>query len=152
MLTKTVLSSSILQVDSIFKLERNWDWCRKISKSFCLIFFRIILLIINLLCSYSMTFFFKILKGFFCILTIVVGMIYMRGEELFSEKNFLLMKSIFVPWYLVFCWLMIGYLISTLWIGNVNYQDTTNKENIATKSFIIGIVLWVILAVIYVFI
>jgi hypothetical protein len=44
-----------------------------------------------------MTFFFKILKGFFCILTIVVGMIYMRGEELFSEKNFLLMKSIFVP-------------------------------------------------------
>ncbi len=76
----------------------------------------------------------------------------MRGEELFSEKNFLLMKSIFVPWYLVFCGLMIGYLISTLWIGNVNYKDTTNKENIATKSFIIGIVLWVILAVIYVFI
>jgi len=36
---------------------------------------------------------------------------------------------------------MIGYLISTLWIGNVSYQDTTNKENIATKSFIIGIVL-----------
>jgi hypothetical protein len=52
-----------------------------------------------------------------------------------------MIKTILVPGYLVFCGLMIGYLISTLWNGRLQYKDDTDKEKIAIKSFVIGFVL-----------
>ena len=96
--------------------------------------------------------FFKILRGFFLFLTIVIGVVYLRGDLLFSAQNFQLIKTILVPGYLVFCGLIIGYLIATLWAGREQYQDFDDKEKIAIKSFIIGIVVGILLAVIYLFV
>lgn len=96
--------------------------------------------------------FFKLLRGFFFFLTIIVGIIYLRGEILFSAQNFILIKNILIPGYLVFCGLIVGYLIATLWAGREQYQDFDDKEKIAIKSFIIGIILGIILAILYIFI
>jgi hypothetical protein len=96
-----------------------------------------------------MRIFFKVLRGFFLFLTLVVGIVFIRGELLFSAQNFQLIKTILLPGYLVFCGLIIGYLIATLWAGRSEYQDFDDKEKIAIKSFIIGIVLGIVLAVIY---
>lgn len=96
--------------------------------------------------------FFKILRGFFFFLSIIVGVVYLRGDVLFSPQNFALIKNILIPGYLVFCWLIIGYLIATLWVGREEYQDFDNKEKIAIKSFIIGIISGVVLALLYIFI
>ncbi|MDR0369863.1 MAG: hypothetical protein LBH96_05140 [Candidatus Peribacteria bacterium] len=73
-------------------------------------------------------------------MSIIVGVVYLRGEVLFSPQNFVLIKNILIPGYLVFCGLIIGYLIATLWAGREKYQDFDDKEKIAIKSFIIGII------------
>jgi uncharacterized membrane protein affecting hemolysin expression len=82
----------------------------------------------------------------------VVGVIYLRGEVLFSPQNFTLIKTILIPGYLVFCGLIIGYLIATLRAGRSTYEDFDNKEKIAIRSFIIGIIVGIVLAVLYLFI
>ncbi len=73
----------------------------------------------------------------------------MRGEVLFGW-NFELIKSILIPGYLVFCGLMLWYLIATFWVGNERYKEEVNKERIATRSFLIGSVCGIVFAVIYI--
>lgn len=73
----------------------------------------------------------------------------MRGEVLF-EWNYELIKSIVVPWYLVFCWLMLWYLIATFWVGREKYKEEINKERIATRSFLIGSVCGIAFALVYI--
>lgn len=73
----------------------------------------------------------------------------MRGEVLF-EWNFELIKSILIPGYLVFCGLMLWYLIATFWVGNENYKEEIDKERIATRSFLIWSVCGIIFALIYI--
>ena len=92
---------------------------------------------------------FKVLRWFFYFLTIVTGIVYMRGEVLFGW-NFELIKSILIPGYLVFCGLMLWYLIATFWVGNERYKEGVNKERIATRSFLIGSVCGIVFAVIYI--
>ena len=73
----------------------------------------------------------------------------MRGEVLF-EWNFELIKSIVVPWYLVFCGLMLWYLIATFWVWREKYDEEINKERIATRSFLIGSVCGIAFALTYI--
>lgn len=92
---------------------------------------------------------FKVLRWFFYFFTIVAGVVYMRGEVLF-ELNFELIKSIVIPWYLVFCGLMLWYLVATFWVGREKYKEEIDKERIATRSFLIWSVFWIIFALIYI--
>ena len=92
---------------------------------------------------------FKVLRWFFYFLTIVTWVVYMRGEVLF-EWNFELIKSIIVPWYLVFCGLMLWYLIATFRVGREKYKEDINKERIATRSFLIGSICWLAFALTYI--
>ncbi len=73
----------------------------------------------------------------------------MRGEVLFGW-NFELIKSILIPGYLVFCGLMLWYLIATFWVGNERFKEEINKERIATRSFLIGSVCGIVFAIIYI--
>lgn len=75
----------------------------------------------------------------------------MRGEFLFSPEIFSLIQAILFPGYLIFCGLIVGYLIATLRAGREGFQDFDNKEKIAIKSFIIGIILGIVLALLYLF-
>jgi hypothetical protein len=93
--------------------------------------------------------FFKVLRWFFFFLTIVTGIVYMRGEVLF-EKNFELIKLIVVPGYLVFCGLMMWYLIATFRVWREKYKEEVNKERIATRSFLIGSILGIAFALTYI--
>jgi hypothetical protein len=92
---------------------------------------------------------FKVLRWFFYFLTIVTWVVYVRGEVLF-EGNFELIKSILIPWYLVFCGLMMWYLIATFWVWREKYKEEINKERIATRSFLIGSILGIAFALIYI--
>ena len=92
---------------------------------------------------------FKVLRWFFYFFTIVTGIVYMRGEVLF-EGNYELIKSIVVPGYLVFCGLMLWYLIATFWVGREKYKEEINKERIATRSFLIWSGFWIVFALVYI--
>ena len=76
----------------------------------------------------------------------------MRGEVLFDDDVFKLIKSILIPGYLVFCGLMMWYLIATFWVGNEKYKEDINRERIATRSFLIGSILWIVFALLYIFV
>ena len=76
----------------------------------------------------------------------------MRGEFLFPEGNTLLLLKLFlVPGYLVFCGIMIGYLMFIFWSWRLEYKDNTDKNKLAIKLFLLGFVLWIIFACFYVF-
>ncbi|MBP7062149.1 hypothetical protein KA037_06500 [Patescibacteria group bacterium] len=60
-------------------------------------------------------------------------------------KYFLIAKQMLLPGYLVFAGIMIGYILSQL-------SSSEEKETISIKSFIVGISIGVILAIIYMFI
>lgn len=94
---------------------------------------------------------FKVLRWFFYFLTIVTWIVYMRGEVLFDGDVFKLIKIMLIPGYLVFCGLMMWYLIATFWVGNEKYKEEINKERIATRSFLIGSILWIVFALLYIF-
>lgn len=73
----------------------------------------------------------------------------MRGEVLFGG-NFELIKSIIVPGYLVFCGLMLWYLIATFRVWREKYKEEINKERIATRSFLIGSICGIAFALTYI--
>ena len=73
----------------------------------------------------------------------------MRGELLFGG-NFELIKSIIVPGYLVFCGLMLWYLIATFRVWREKYKEEINKERIATRSFLIGSICGIAFALTYI--
>lgn len=92
-----------------------------------------------------MQIFFEVIKGFFFFATIVIGLIFLRGEVILGTKYFLIAKQLLIPGYLVFCGIMIGYILSQI-------SNEEEKEQISIKSFIVGISIGVILAIIYMFI
>ena len=87
----------------------------------------------------------------FYFLSIITWVIYLRGEVLFSSDVFEVIKSILIPWYLIFCGLMLWYLIATFRVWREKYQEDVNREKIATRSFIIGCLCWLVFAVLYLF-
>ena len=76
----------------------------------------------------------------------------MIGEVLVDDDFFKLIKSILIPVYLVFCGLMMWYLIATFWVWNEKYKEDINRERIATRSFLIGSILWIVFALLYIFV
>jgi hypothetical protein len=60
---------------------------------------------------------------------------------------------ILMPGYLLFCGCMVGYLISLIWAGkSIDAQMSDVKENILKKSFLIGIIVGLALAMLFIFI
>lgn len=100
-----------------------------------------------------MSILFQVLRWAFYFMTFLLGSFLLRGELLLGADIFSKVKIVFMPGYLLFCGVMVGYVIALIWSG----KDTTAwadqlKEEILKKSFIIGIVVGLILAMSYIFI
>lgn len=96
--------------------------------------------------------FFEAIKWIFLLLTILIWVLFLRWNILLWEETFVLAKQIAMPWYMVFCWLIIWYLIAHIRIWNELEENSWEKNKIYIKSFIIWIIIWFILAISYVFI
>lgn len=88
--------------------------------------------------------FFEIMKWFFFFFTIIIGLLFLRGEIILGTEYFMLAKQIIMPGYLVFCGIIMWYIIAYI-------QSNQETGPVYVRSFIIGITLWVILAIIYMF-
>lgn len=95
---------------------------------------------------------FETLKGLFFFLTILVGLFFLRGYYLLSDENFQLVGSIIMPGYLIFVWVIIGYLIGFFYILSQDELNKAKKQKIYIKSFLTGLLVWIALALLYVFI
>lgn len=91
--------------------------------------------------------FYEVIKWFFFFATILVGIVFLRWELFWWIEKYATIKSLIIPWYLVFCGIIIGYIIAHM----LNARDEDiNKTYVV--SFIIGISIGIILAVSYIFI
>lgn len=97
-----------------------------------------------------MNVFFEIIKGIFFFLTIIVGLFFLRGSILISPEYYTIVKQLLLPGYLIFCGMMFGYIMSRLRLGYD--EDHPQKNKIYIRSFITGISIGIVLAVIYIFI
>lgn len=93
---------------------------------------------------------FEVIKWFFFFLTVVVGLFLLRWSVIFGPEYFLLIKQLLMPGYLVFCGTMFGYIVVRIQLGYE--EDHPHKDKIYARSFIIGVVLGVALAILYMFI
>ena len=93
---------------------------------------------------------FEVIKWVFFFLTIAIGLFLLRGEVIFGPEYQILIKQMLMPGYLVFCGTMFGYIAARIQLGYE--EDHPNKNKIYTRSFIFGVVLGVVLAIMYIFI
>ena len=90
--------------------------------------------------------FFEIITWFFFFLSILVWLFLLRGEIMFSDQVYSVIKNILIPGYLIITWLMVW-----CFVANIRSKQATDQSKVYSKSFIIGILSWVILALAYMF-
>ena len=96
---------------------------------------------------------FQILRRVFYFTTLIMGVFLIRWELFFWEYLFTTIWMILMSGYLLFCGCMVGYLISLIWAGkSIDAQMSEVKENILKKSFLIGIIVGLALAMLFIFI
>ncbi|AHB41688.1 hypothetical protein P148_SR1C00001G0900 [candidate division SR1 bacterium RAAC1_SR1_1] len=78
----------------------------------------------------------------------VVGLFFLRGQDIVNQQSFVIIKEILMPGYLIFCGIMLGYILARINIGYNEQHDDETK--IYTKYFLIGTSVGLILAVIYI--
>ena len=73
----------------------------------------------------------------FFFLTIIIGIFSIRGKDIVGDQYYDITRQILMPGYLIFCGMMIGYIISRVWIGYDEDLDPVKNKQITTKSFLI---------------
>lgn len=86
-----------------------------------------------------MQYLYRIIKAIYFVLTIGVGIFFMRWKNVFPDLYDTIVTYI-MPWYVVLCGLMIGYLVAHIRISME--MDDSRIQTIYLQSFIIGIILW----------
>jgi len=95
----------------------------------------------------------KFVKGInliFFILSFCIWIFFLKWETMLGKENFDMIWQIAMPGYLIFVWIVIWYIISSLFIIKEE-RDAASNAKLYTKYFVIGLIIWVILAVIYIF-
>lgn len=95
-----------------------------------------------------MAFFMEICKWIFFFITMILGLFFLRWKDIVNQQSFVVIKEVLMPWYLIFCGIMLWYILARI---NIGYNEQhENEAKIYTKYFLIGISLWIILAIIYI--
>lgn len=95
-----------------------------------------------------MAFFMEICKWIFFFITMVVWLFFLRGKDIVNQQSFVIIKEVLMPWYLIFCGIMLGYILARINIWYNEHQD--NEAKIYTKYFLIWISIGILLAIIYI--
>lgn len=117
--------------------------------------------------KYKMKTLFESLKWIFFFMAVIVWLIFLRWEYLINNSNCNLWEEkllclinestyktllmIIMPLFLVLSWIMIWYIISTVWLIRSESDNEETLKKIYIQSFIIWLICWVVLATIYIF-
>lgn len=93
--------------------------------------------------------FVKSINMIFFILSFCIGILFLKWEEMLWKENFEMIWQIVMPWYLIFIWLVIWYIISSLFILK-DEKDPATTAKLYTKYFVIWLIIWLIMATIYI--
>lgn len=76
--------------------------------------------------------FFEIIKWLYFALTAVVGFFFLRGQTVLSPEQFVMIKTLIMPGYLVMCGIMIGYTLASIWIAKFDHNPAFVNQ-VSTK-------------------
>lgn len=97
-----------------------------------------------------MTVLFEVIKFLFFGLSIAVWLLLTQWQEYLASGMYQITQQILLPGYLVFCGLMIGYIITQLTMP-AYIADKAQEKKLYARGFMIGLWIWFIIALIYVF-
>lgn len=91
---------------------------------------------------------FEILKVVFFFFSMLIWLFFVRWDIIIAPEYYQITKQLLMPGYLVFCGIMFGYILFrvTLWYDDEN----PDKHKIQIRSYILGISVGVVLAVLYI--
>jgi len=92
----------------------------------------------------------EILKGLYFLISILIGLFFLRGLYILPEDKYLLVGKILMPGYMLLTGLMIWYLI--WYFLETRFQlkwKESNLQKIYTIWFSLGLIIGIILAIIY---
>ena len=92
---------------------------------------------------------FESIKGFFFMMTVIYAWLLLKGELIFSTAVVETLSKVLMPGYLVFCWVIVGYMISLVLVKKTDPLAQQNKSYI--RSFLIGSFLGIGLALISIY-
>ena len=81
---------------------------------------------------FYMHIFFEIIKWLYFALTAVVGFFFLRGQTVLSPEQFVMIKTLIMPGYLVMCGIMIGYTLASIWIAKFDHNPAFVNQ-VSTK-------------------
>lgn len=92
---------------------------------------------------------YEIMKILFLLLTILIAIFFLRGNYIVPSNTFVFMEKILLPLYLIFCGIMIGYIIAQ--ISLAKGEEEGGVSRVYVKSFTIGLIVGIIGALLYIF-
>ncbi|MBP7848394.1 hypothetical protein KA013_04255 [Patescibacteria group bacterium] len=93
---------------------------------------------------------FESVKLIFFLLTIAIAFLLFKGEAIFPAQSIEHMRTLLMPGYLVLCGLLIGYITYLLRTSKI--EDEEQLHRISVQSFIIGIMLGIMFALVHTFV
>ncbi len=97
-----------------------------------------------------MIFLMEVCKGIFFFITMLVGIFFLRGETMIWQQSYIITKEILMPGYLLFCGIMLWYILARIQIGYE--EEKADQTKLYTKFFMIGTGIGIVLALIYIII
>jgi len=76
-----------------------------------------------------------------------MSLFFLRWEVVMWAQYYIIIKQFMMPWYLLFCGLMLGYIVANLWAGTRDEDE--RKNQIFVKSFMIWLWVGLFLALTY---
>ncbi len=90
---------------------------------------------------------FEILKWIFLVMTIFIGLFFLRGKFIFGEDLFFVIRDVITPGYLLLVGIMFSYIFALM---NEHKIDIDKLNNFFAKYLIMWIFLWLALAVFFI--
>jgi hypothetical protein len=94
---------------------------------------------------------FEILKWLFFIVSFIIWIFFLRWNYIMPNDKFITLSQILLPWYLVIIWLMVWYVLWNFLIIKNEIDDVNSRTKIYIRSLLVWIIIWIILAWIYIF-
>ncbi len=88
---------------------------------------------------------------FYALVAIVVWILYLRGNYIFPQEVYHYIFIASLPFFFFLTGIAIGYILGYLWILKNDIEDTNFINKVYIKANIVGSVIWVLLASIYIY-
>ena len=102
--------------------------------------------------NFNMIVFYNIYFILYALYVIILALCFLRGNYIFPEDIYNKLLLVLMPWFFFFTWILFGYLLGYFWILKNNIENIDFVNKVYIKSIVVGSIIGIVLAVIYIYI